>query len=215
MDDEDPSVDLVVCLTRREKPGYWIPNRDRGRWDPSDPETHAQLMTAPPAELRRQRARVIRLAKAAIRNDGEQAVLCSWNISALALTHVTATGKLSETLAVFFAAMADSIERGPTPDPAGVSAPIKLPENVMRANAVARLRFFAARMAEAVAHRHDHARALAALAEVFPAQLTDAPRSTKSRLAEELRRGSTGPAVAGAFGPVSKTPRSFGGDAPA
>lgn len=71
MDDEDPSVDLVLCLTRRDAPGFWIPNRDRDRWDASDPETHTALMTAPPAELRQHRARVVRLAKAAIRNDGK------------------------------------------------------------------------------------------------------------------------------------------------
>ncbi len=149
MDDEDPSVDLVVCLTRRDAPGYWIPNRERDRWDASDPETHTRLMTEPPADLRRHRARVIRLAKAAIRNDGEQAVPCSWNISALALTHITETAKHSETLALFFAMMADSIERGPTPDPGGVSTPINLPEGITREKAVARLRFFARRTRDA------------------------------------------------------------------
>jgi hypothetical protein len=214
MDDEDPSVDLVVCLTRRDEPGFWIPNRDRGRWDPSDPETHMQLMTAPPADLRRHRARVIRLAKAAIGNDGEQVVLCSWNISAFALDDITATGALSESLAEFFAAMAVRIHEGPTLDPAGVSAPIKLPDGISREKAVARLVVFAEKMLEALEHRHDHARALAALAEVFPAQLAEAPRSSKSRLADELRRGNSGPAVAGAFGSAGKTTRSYG-DAPA
>jgi hypothetical protein len=105
-DDEDPTVDLVVCLTRRAKPGYWIPNRDHARWDASDPEKHTALMTAEPKSLRVHRARVIRLAKSAIKND-ENAVLCSWNISALALTHITATGKLSDSLAAFFGEMAD------------------------------------------------------------------------------------------------------------
>jgi hypothetical protein len=112
IDDGDPTVDLVICLTRREQPGYWIPNRDRGRWDASDPEKHTALMTAPPKDLRVHRARVIRLAKAAIKNDEDRAVVCSWNISALALKHVTTTGKLSESLAVFFAEMAASIEKG-------------------------------------------------------------------------------------------------------
>ena len=95
-----------------------------------------------------------------------------------------------------------------------MSAPIKLPEGITREKAVARLRFFATRVREAIEHRDDHARALAALADVFPAQLTDAPRSAKSRIADELRRGGAGPAVTGAFGPVKKSPRSFG-DAPA
>ena len=38
LDDEDPSVDLVICLTRRDKPGFWIPNRDKGGWDASHPQ---------------------------------------------------------------------------------------------------------------------------------------------------------------------------------
>lgn len=140
-------------------------------------------------------------------------MLCSWNISALALTHVKETGTLSASLAAFFGEMALSIHDGPTPDPAGVSAPMKLPEGISREKAVRRLAFFAARMKEALDHRDDHATALAALADVFPEQLAEAPRSSKSRFADELRRGSTGPAVASTFGAVSKNPRSYG-DAP-
>lgn len=214
IDDEDPTVDLVICLTRRDQAGYWIPNRDRGRWDASDPEKHAALMTAPPKDLRVHRARVIRLAKAAVKNDEELAVVCSWNISALALTRVTTTGKLSESLAVFFAEMAASIEKGPTKDPAGVSAPIKLPDGITSERAVKRLRYFAERTAEAIEHRDDHTRALTALGEVFRKQLPEAPRSAKQSLADELRQRSTSAGVATAFGTVSKTPRSFG-DAPA
>ncbi|MGH2941443.1 MAG: hypothetical protein ACRDLN_01520 [Solirubrobacteraceae bacterium] len=213
IDDEDPTVDLVICLTRRDQPGYWIPNRKRGRWDASDPETHTALMTAPPKDLRVHRARVIRLAKAAIKNDEDRAVMCSWNISALALTHVTAIGKLSESLAVFFAETAASIEKGPTKDPAGVSAPIKLPDGMTSERAVKRLRCFAERMAEAIEHRDDHTRALKVLGEVFRKQLPEAPRSAKQGLADQLRQGNTSAGVAAAFGTVSKTPRSFG-DAP-
>jgi hypothetical protein len=42
MDDEDPSVDLVVCLTRREEPGFWIPNRV-GPVGPRDPHAADDL----------------------------------------------------------------------------------------------------------------------------------------------------------------------------
>jgi hypothetical protein len=52
MDDEDPSVDIVVFLTRRDEPGFWIPNRDRDRWDASDPETHTKLSQSTSAWLR-------------------------------------------------------------------------------------------------------------------------------------------------------------------
>ncbi len=207
---EDPTVDLVVCLTRRGKSGYWIPNRDHDRWDASDPDKHTALMTAEPKSVRVHRARVIRLAKAAIKND-ENAVLCSWNISALALrSHITVTGKLSESLVAFFGEMADSIELGATKDPAGVSAPIKLPDGINRERAVKRLRYFADRVAEAVEHRDDHTEALTALGEVFTKQLPEAPKSTKQSLAGKLRRGNTSPGVAAVFGSVSKTPASFG-----
>lgn len=213
IDDEDPTVDLVTCLTRRNEPGYWIPNRDRGRWDASDPEKHTALMTAPPKDLRVHRARVIRLAKAAIKNDADRAVVCSWNISALALEHVTTTRKLSASLAAFFAEMATSMEKGPTKDPAGVSAPIKLPDGIGRERAVKRLRYFADRVAEAIEDRDDHTRALTALGEVFRKQLPEAPKSAKQGLADQLRQGNSSASVAAAFGTVTKTPRSFG-DAP-
>lgn len=214
VDDQDPTVDLVICLTRHDRSGYWIPNRDRDRWDASDPEKHSALMTAPPKDLRVHRARVIRLAKAAVKNDDDQAVVCSGNISALALTHVATTGKLSESLAAFFTDMADSLERGPTKDPAGVSAPIKLSEDMTRNRAVKRLRYFAERTAEAIEQCGDHTRALAALGDVFRKQLPEAPSSAKQDLADQLRKGNTSAGVAAAFGTVTKTPRSFG-DAPA
>lgn len=214
LDDEEPTVDLVICLTCRDRPGYWIPNRDRCRWDASDPEKHTALMTAPPKDLRVHRARVIRLAKAAIKNDEGRAVICSWNISALALTHITTTGKLSESLAGFFAETAASIEKGATRDPAGVSAPIKLPDGITRERAVKRLRYFAERTPAAIERRDDHTRALTALGEAFPKQLPEAPRSAKQGLADQLRQGNSSAGVAAAFGTVNKTPRSFG-DAPA
>lgn len=44
---EDPTVDLVVGLRRREE-GLWIPNTEQRRWDPSHPEKHTDLLTAEP-----------------------------------------------------------------------------------------------------------------------------------------------------------------------
>ena len=208
----DPTVDLVLCLTRRGKPGYWIPNREKDRWDPSDPETHTELMTAEPKALRVHRARLIRLGKAAIKNDSSP-VLIPWNISALALEHVKETGRLSEHLAKFFGYMARSIERGPTEDPAGISPPIKLPEGITHERAAKRLRYFAEHVQEAVDHADDHARALEALGKVFREQLPEAPRSGADSTADALRGGVTTPAASALFGTVSSEPRSFG-DAP-
>jgi hypothetical protein len=66
---EDPTVDLVAGLERKEKPGLWIPNLEKDRWDPSDPEEHTRLLTAELKSLRVTRARASRLAKAANKAD--------------------------------------------------------------------------------------------------------------------------------------------------
>jgi hypothetical protein len=71
--DVDPSVDLVVALTRKDAKGLWIPNRDEDDWDPSHPEEHTRLLTTDRKSLRVHRARVIRLAKAAIKHDSTPA----------------------------------------------------------------------------------------------------------------------------------------------
>ncbi len=47
-DGVDPSVDLVVALTRKDGDGIWIPNRDYDDWDASHPECHTRLLTAEP-----------------------------------------------------------------------------------------------------------------------------------------------------------------------
>ena len=62
-DGTDPSVDLIVALTRKNGQGLWIPNVETKNWDASDPEYHTRVLTDDPADLRRVRAKVIRLAK--------------------------------------------------------------------------------------------------------------------------------------------------------
>jgi hypothetical protein len=37
IDDEDPSVDLIVGLTRKKDDALWIPHLEANRWDPSHP----------------------------------------------------------------------------------------------------------------------------------------------------------------------------------
>jgi hypothetical protein len=161
------------------------------------------------------RARVLRLAKAAVCNAGDNRVMCSFNIEALALEHITQVRPtLGESLEILFAGAAASIEKELTPDPASVSKPIKLPEGVTQEAAARRLRFFAPQVRQA-REAYSRAGALAALIEVFGPQLPSAPRSTKSSLADELRRGERGAATTGAFGATAadlKPTRSFGRD---
>lgn len=213
IDDEDPKVDLIVALSRKDAPGLWIPNTERDSWDPSDPEKHTQLLTGPPAELRIFRARIVRLVKVAVEQDGDRALVISFNVEALALLHVAEMTGLAEGLRDFLWAAADDIAARLTPDPAEVSPPIKLPEGITHETAARRLRFFGDRVAEAIEHRDEERRVLEALAPMFPEQLPDAPRSEKSSLARALRRGNTGPAVQVALGAGAerlKPTRSYG-----
>ena len=218
IDDEDPSVDLIVALTRADEPGLWIPNTEKDDWDASDPEEHTRLLTAKPKDLRVHRARLIRLGKVAVEQDGEKKVVISFNIEALALIHVTEATGLAEGLRDFFVDAADDIEARLTPDPADVSPPIKLPEGISHEQAAKRLRFFGDRVAEAIENRYDEQAVRQALADVFPGQLPDAPRSEKSNFARALRGGNVTPGVQAALGAGSerlKNTRSFGDHAPA
>lgn len=213
--DEDPSVDLIVGLSRKEDEALWIPHLDADRWDPSDPEEHTRLLTADPSDLRVHRARVLRLAKAAVCNDGDKRVMCSFNIEALALTHVTVVPPtLAEGLEAFFVGASASIRRELTPDPAGVSKPIKLPEGISREDAARRLGFFGTCVAEARLASSE-ADALKALAKIYGPQLPAASQSQKSRIADELRRGERSSVLTGAFGAAAATlkpTRSYGHD---
>lgn len=209
---EDPSVDLIVGLTRQDAPRLWIPNTRRDDWDASHPERHTELLTANPAELRVFRARTIRLTKAIIGADGEYAVLSSFNIEALA--HYTIRAALPsqlDGLAAFLCASTSGIAAGPTPDPAEVSPPIKLPDAISQEQAVRRLSYFADCAADAVRDRYDEQAALTALARLFPEQLPEAPQSSKDKLAAALATGSLGDVVTMSFRrPIKKTTPSFG-----
>jgi len=82
-------------------------------------------MTAEPATLRRTRAKVIRLAKAWNKQYREPG-MCAFNITALALACITEGLGVATGLAEFFSYAAKDLKQRLTPDPAGVSPPIKL-----------------------------------------------------------------------------------------
>ena len=126
-DETDPSVDLIVALTRKGQV-LWIPNNETASWDPSDPEYHTKVLTDDPAVLRRVRARIIRLGKGWNTQYGQPG-LCSFNIEALALTCIDEEHGVPDGLAEFFRFAAKDLKHHLTPDPAGVSKPIKLLED--------------------------------------------------------------------------------------
>ena len=164
VEDQDPTVDLVVALTRRNGEGLWIPNLAKNTWEASDPEQHAVLLNSWPLSVRRTRRQVIRLAKAWNRQFSEPA-FCSFHLSALALESVTGSLGLGAALGQFFADAAASLRHENTADPAGVSPPIKL--RVSRDVAIARLDKAAEAVSRALGADDELTVVRASLATVF------------------------------------------------
>lgn len=212
----DPYVELIVGLDRVDGPGIWIPNRRRRSWDAADPELHTALMTRRDGEaLRVLRAHVLRLSKRAVKRDGTEpggvAVMCSWNLSALALELVEEESSIALALRDFLDGASEQIAAGLTEDPApAVVEPIKLPEGVDRQMASERL----AEMADVVERAlgaASKAGALAHLRELFGVEIEAIKARQGSLLRTGLHTGSA-PAVAAGLGTAAapKPTRSGG-----
>jgi hypothetical protein len=216
---EDPTVDLVIGLERVNKPGLWIPNTETDGWDPSDPEEHTRLLTtrSDPKALRVTRARAIRLAKAENKRTAVPP-LCSFNLEAFALMFVEQGMDQASALLALWEEGAQDLDHRHTPDPAGVSKPIKV---VNRPMAVERLEFAAGRLALALAldHDDDEAKVRAALRPLWPDFIPERPgEASKARTAAALRRHSnlgisdTGVLTTSGGTTLAKQSRSFGDD---
>jgi hypothetical protein len=207
---EDPTVDLIVGL-ERQGIGLWIPNTEQHRWDPSHPEKHTELLTADPKSLRVTRARAIRLAKA--ENKRETPPLCSFNIEALALMFVELGDYEPEALLKLWRRGSQDLAARPTPDPAKVSAPIKVAD---REYAVARLSYAADRLQRALDNDDNESVVRSSLQQLWPDFVAStAGETTKARTAARLKSGQPlGVTSAGALsstgGTPLKSPRSFG-----
>jgi hypothetical protein len=209
---EDPTVDLVVALDRANAPGLWIPNAEQERWDSSDPEEHTRLLTAAPKALRVTRARAIRLAKAENKRTATPP-LCSFNLEALGLMFVTGGQGETQALLSLWREGAGDLTRRLTPDPADVSAPIKVADRDL---AVKRLRWAADVLADALAHDDNEGYVRRGLAQLWPDFVaTRREEATKARAVAASRSGSklhvTGSGVLStAAGTALKQPRSYG-----
>lgn len=146
-DGEDPTVDLIVGLPRTAG-GLWIPNLTSRRWDPSHPEKHTELFLGSDdnKRLRTMRARAVRLAKAENKRT-DPAALCSFNIEALAIMYLNEVMPLPVAIRTLWSEGARDLARRLTPDPAHVSADIRVKD---RAAAVERWADNAARIATAI-----------------------------------------------------------------
>lgn len=201
--EQDPTVDMVVALNRRDDDALWIPNLETNHWDPSHPERHVDLFTSGPPALRRTRAQVARLAKAQVKQFGEP-TLSSFNVAALAWKSIQQSEPLALALLRFFEHAAASLPRRLTEDPAGVSGPIALPDGLDPEIIAHRLRQAADRLKQAIEAGNDEDRARSALAKVYSDYLEKKKVLRKrDRLASKLRRGS--PVSLAGFGTVPPT----------
>ena len=193
-DESDPSVDLIVALTRKGQ-GLWIPNNGTKDWDASDPEYHTKFLTDDPAGLRRVRAKVIRLAKGWNMQYSEPG-LCSFNIEALALSCIGEEHGFPDGLAEFFGFAANDLRKRLTPDPAGVSKPIKLLKN--RDTVVRRLERAAGLMKDALDNDADKTKVQEAMASLYWQYVgPPAGSDSKEAFAHALRSGTPGLGVSG------------------
>ncbi len=214
-DGSDPTVDLIIALTRATG-ALWIPNLERKRWDASDPECHTQLLTDEPAGLRRMRAKVIRLAKA-WNKQYAQPGLCSFNIEALALEAIKEETGVADGLVTFFKYAARDLSKRQTPDPAGVSAPIK---TSIEREAVASRIGKTAETFETALNSDNEDDARDALANVYWVFVTPPPSSSsKAAFAKALREGNSAVravpgsiSIAGIGGVALKPTRAYGGN---
>jgi hypothetical protein len=213
-DDEDPSVDLIVTLTRKDEDGLWIPDRDDDTWSASHPEKHTNLFTGDSKELRALRARVARLAKAWNKQfDEGDRPLSSFNIVTLAWEYVKHSSvSLDKALAGWFRYAHDEIEKAPTKDPAEVSEPIRLllGQDIV----VKRLGSAADGLDHALDNEDDEDAVRDDLATIFP-DYVEPPKGSKSEVASALRRGTVGTSKTGlavGSGPALKKTRAYGGE---
>lgn len=213
--EEDPSVDLIVALTRRDADGLWIPDREakteKDKWSPSHPEKHTELFTGSAKERRRLRARVARMAKAWNKQwEEDDRALSSFNIAAFAWEYIDdGAVPLEEALAGWFRYARDELDKAETKDPAGVSDPIRL--LLPKSEAVKRLGEAADDMQEALANEGDEDKVREALSRVYPDYI-HAPG--KRVLAEALRTntgvGATRTGITLGTGAVMKPMRTYG-----
>ena len=209
---EDPTIDLVVGLERRNADGLWIPNTEQKRWDPSHPEKHTDLLTADPKQLRVTRARAIRLSKAENKREGVPP-LCSFNLEAFGLMFVEPGMGQARALLAIWDEGARDLAKHLTPDPAGVSGPIKVAD---RDRAVRRLRHAADRLASALERDDDPEWVRHQLKDLWPDFVASSRGAlSKARAVEQNRSGRT-PKVTSAgllsatSGISTKSVRSFG-----
>jgi hypothetical protein len=125
-DGADPTVDLVLALTRKEGAGIWIPNLKDDDWEASDPEQHIRLFNDGAAAFRSTRRKIMRLAKAWNKQFTTPGA-SSFEMSVWAWGFVEPGMGVAKGLRTVFEEAASRLEADDaTPDPAGVSPDLRL-----------------------------------------------------------------------------------------
>lgn len=210
---EDPTVDLIVALNRKDKPGLWIPNTENDDWDPSDPEKHTELFTSGDRSLLSARARAVRLAKAENKRAGSPP-LCSFNVESFGWMFTESGMAVPAALTALWRKGAADLRARLTPDPAGVSAPIKVED---RDAAIRRLDYAAQQLEAALSDPWDEGWVRTQLAPLWPDFIASDGGTSKARLAAAMKDqsylGVTGGGLLSTLPAGStalKHPRSFG-----
>lgn len=210
---EDPTVDLIVALNRRDAPGLWIPNTERDDWDPSHPEKHTELFTSGDRSLRSPRARAVRLAKAENKRAGAP-MLCSFNLVSFGWMFTESGMSVPAALAALWRKGAADLRARLTPDPAGVSSPIKVAD---RDAAIRNLGYAAQQLEAAMSKPWDEKWVRTRLAPLWPEFIPSDGGTSKARLAAAMKNksylGVTGAGLLSTSTSASaalKHPRSFG-----
>ena len=211
VDGDDPTVDLVVAMNRKEGAGIWIPNLDKGTWEPSDPEQHVALLNGDSPAFRSTRRKIIRLAKAWNKQYTTPGA-SSFEISVWAYEFVEFGQGMAKGLWTLFDRAAACLEAGTvTKDPAGVSPNLKL--LIAAETMAARLRTAAEGMAKAMASDDDD-EIREAMSLVFRNYVTAPATSSLKAAASLLRSNKTvaAPALGVAAAATTGTGyRAYGG----
>ncbi|PSM39925.1 nucleotidyltransferase [Streptomyces dioscori] len=188
----DFTADVMTAIPHPSGCGLYIPNtKIADQWDRADPITHTKMVLQAIEDTKVIFARTVRLLKHW--NGTHSKPLCSWNIKALALGCLGEPMPLVNALQVFFTHAADEINKGRTPDPAGVAGPIPL--NMTRPEVHKRL--CTARDYINLAIEHEAAgrplSAQHALHQILPELVPDANATQEEadRLASTVRSGGT------------------------
>lgn len=165
-DGQDPTVDLVIGLNRKDQPGIWIPNLDDDSWDPSNPGKHTDLVRVRRQSTNHASSKVVRALKL-FSKQWEKELLASFHWTALMLEAYPNQKPVIKGVIDVLKHAAESLEEGNTDDPAGVSGPIHLPSHRERSVVIGRISSAAAKLQKAYDTQDDNEEALDEVVELF------------------------------------------------